>query len=76
MLQASSTLSGMQVLDSTDASTGEHKVKLAAVIVSEEAGEGGGHGVSNAAAVEHVHDISFRHQGWGVDDVFDVRNHI
>ena len=63
-------------MDGTDSPTGEHKVKLAAVVVSEEAGEGWGRGVDNAAAVEHVHDISFRHEGWGAGDVFDVRNHI
>lgn len=63
-----------QVLDDTDVPEGEHKVKLAAVIVSEEAGQMDG--LENAAAVEHVHDISFRHVGFGHGDVFDVRNHI
>lgn len=62
------------MLDETDVPDGEHKVKLAAVIVSEEAGQLAG--VDNSAAVEHVHDISFRHVGFGHGDVFDIRNHI
>lgn len=64
-----------QVVEDTDAPSGEHKVKLAAVIVQEEAGEVVG--ISNAAAVEHVHDISFRNEGFGAGKgVFDIRNHI
>lgn len=59
----------------SEAPGGEHKVKLAAVIVQEEAGQIAG--IDNAAAVEHVHDISFRHMGFGAGQgVFDIRNHI
>jgi hypothetical protein len=59
----------------TEAPGGEHKIKLASVIVQEEAGHGPG--IDNAAAVEHVHDISFRHTGVGSGGgVFDIRNHI
>jgi hypothetical protein len=50
-------------------------VKLAAAVVSEEAGEQHAD-FNNAAAVEHVHDISFRHVGYGHSAVFDIRNHI
>eukprot|EP00879_Flechtneria_rotunda_P013806 GHRR01014419.1.p1 GENE.GHRR01014419.1~~GHRR01014419.1.p1 ORF type:complete len:272 (+),score=66.88 GHRR01014419.1:1593-2408(+) len=64
----------VQVLDDSRSPYQEHKVKLAAVIVSEEAGEV--EGVDNPAAVEHVHDISFRHVGFGHHTVFDIRNHI
>lgn len=51
-------------------------MKLLSVIVQEEAGQIDG--ISNAAAVEHVHDISFRaHAGVGAGKgVFDIRNHI
>lgn len=62
------------MLDDTDVPEGEHKVKLAAVVVSEEAGQS--MGIDNPAAVEHVHDISFRHVGFGHNEVFDIRNHI
>lgn len=65
----------VQVKDETDAPDGEHKVKLAAAVVSEEAGEQHAD-FDNAAAVEHVHDISFRHVGFGHSGVFDIRNHI
>jgi hypothetical protein len=65
----------LQVVHDTEAPGGEHKVKLAAVIVQEEAGHIAG--IDNAAAVEHVHDISFRHTGVGSGKgVFDIRNHI
>ena len=57
-----------------DSDSGEHKVKLAGAIVSDQAGEHAG--VDNAGAVEHVHDISFRHAGFGNGSVFDIRNHI
>lgn len=64
-----------QVADDSDAPGKEHKVKLAAVIVQEEAGQLAG--IANAAAVEHVHDISFRHVGFGAGaGVFDIRNHV
>jgi hypothetical protein len=65
----------VQVLEDTDAPDGDHKVKLAAAVVSEEAGEQHPT-LDNAAAVEHVHDISFRHVGYGHNAVFDIRNHI
>lgn len=65
----------VQVAHDTEAPGGEHKVKLASVIVQEEAGQIDG--ISNAAAVEHVHDILFRHTGVGSGNgVFDIRNHI
>lgn len=60
--------------EDTDVPDGQHKVKIAAAVVSEEAGDVVG--LDNPAAVEHVHDISFRHVGFGHGTVFDVRNHI
>ncbi len=63
---------GVEVLTDTD--SGEHKVKLAGAIVSDQAGEQ--EGLQNAGAVEHVHDISFRHEGFGAASVFDIRNHV
>lgn len=63
------------MLEDSESPGKEHKVKLAAVVVSEEAGEDAA-GVDNPAAVEHVHDISFRHVGFGAGGVFDIRNHI
>lgn len=63
----------VEVLADTD--SGEHKVKVAGAIVSDQAGEQDG--LRNAGAVEHVHDIIFRHAGFGAPGaVFDVRNHI
>ena len=56
---------------------GEHKVKVAGAIVSDQAGEQDG--LQNAGAVEHVHDIMFRGAGSGGSGgggIFDVRNHI
>jgi len=62
-----------QVTNDSDSPGKEHKVKLAAVIVSEEAGQL--EGIESAATVEHVHDISFRRE-YGSGEVFDIRNHI
>ena len=50
------------------------QVKLTGAIVSDQPGEQ--QGLDNAGAVEHVHDISFRHGGFGASSVFDVRNHV
>lgn len=63
----------LSVIVHHETTTGEHKVKIAGVIVSEESGEQ--KGLTNSAAVEHVHDISFRH-GWGNSSYFDIRNHV
>lgn len=56
--------------------SGEHKVKVAGAIVSEQSGEQDG--LENAGAVEHVHDIIFRsHSRHGHGGrVFDIRNHV
>ena len=65
----------IEVLKDTD--SGEHKVKVAGAIVSDQAGEQDG--LQNAGAVEHVHDIMFRGAGSGGSGgggIFDVRNHI
>lgn len=65
----------VEVLGDTD--SGEHKVKVAGAIVSDQAGEQ--EGLQNAGAVEHVHDIIFRQgagHGASSGGVFDVRNHI
>jgi hypothetical protein len=61
------------VTNDSDSPGKEHKVKLAAVIVSEEAGKVDG--IENAGTVEHVHDISFRKE-YGSGGVFDIRNHV
>eukprot|EP00775_Hariotina_reticulata_P012114 gene12114-12253_t len=71
--QAEECAMSVTVTDDSDSPGKEHKVKLAAVIVSEEAGELDG--IVNAGAVEHVHDISFRRE-YGSGEVFDIRNHI
>ena len=62
---------GVKVLNETQ--SGGHKVKLAAVIVSEEAGDKGNLGAS-AEAIEYIHDIvSYRNKS---ELVFDVRDHV
>ena len=53
------------VLQETQSS--EHKVKIAGIMVSEQA-EGG---INNVGAVEYVHDISTRAQ----NGLFEVHNH-
>jgi hypothetical protein len=63
----------MSVTVTPQTDSGEHKVKIMAVMVSEEGGDAVG--IDNAGAVEHVHDISFRHAGFGDSKLFDVRNH-
>jgi hypothetical protein len=63
---------GVEVLPDSD--SGEHKVKLAGAIVSDQSGDQ--EGLGNAGAVEHVHDISFRRGRGGGVGVFDIRNHV
>jgi hypothetical protein len=54
--------------------SGQHKVKVAAVIVSEEAGQLENSFGAGAEAIEYVHDIvSYRNKS---DLVFDVRDHV
>uniref|UniRef100_A0A7S0S1A6 SGNH hydrolase-type esterase domain-containing protein n=1 Tax=Chlamydomonas leiostraca TaxID=1034604 RepID=A0A7S0S1A6_9CHLO len=57
----------VKVLDKTK--SGEHKVKIAGIMVSEE--EGQHDGIRNNLAVEYVHDISTRSK----DNTFEVNNH-
>ena len=49
-----------------ETSSGEHKVKIAGVMISEESGET--EGIRNHQAVEYVHDISARAK----DNQFEV----
>lgn len=63
----------VKVLEET--ASGEHKVKLAGAIVSDQAGEQQAYPY-NAETLEYVHDISLNPGGWGSEGVFDARNHI
>jgi hypothetical protein len=53
----------------------EHKVKIMAVMVSEEGGDAVGIHSGLGLAVEIVHDLSFRHGRFGDRNSLDMRNH-
>jgi hypothetical protein len=52
-----------------ESSSGQNKVKVAGLMISEESGEH--EGIRNHMAVEYVHDISQRSK----DGTFEVNNH-
>lgn len=54
-----------------ETNSGQHKVKVSGIVVSEQAGEQV-EGINNSDAVEYVHDISMRAK----DGVYDVSNHV
>mmetsp|Transcript_3873 Transcript_3873/g.8308 ORF Transcript_3873/g.8308 Transcript_3873/m.8308 type:complete len:495 (-) Transcript_3873:846-2330(-) len=64
--QAAECIIAITVLPET--TSGEHKIKIAGVMLSEEAGHQDG--IRNTAAVEYVHDISSRGGA-----IFEVKNH-
>ena len=54
-----------------DSESGEHKMKIGGIMLSEETGTK--KGIYNDAAVEYVHDISMRSKAGG--RVFEITDH-
>jgi hypothetical protein len=66
----------MSVTVTPQTASGEHKVKIMAVMVSEEGGDAVGFETGLSRAVEYVHDISLRQTGAGNSTLYDVRNNV